>query len=254
MAYGSAAARAYYGAGDMQAAIVRAQLGARRGRPASRPFARAGGFKLYVNRGAYQAGGFGSFLKKAVKVVKKATTAATAIGMGFATGGVGGAMKAGLGLIASGGGMGPAGTGSLMQKAAQYAVQGGAGSNVAGLTTFGAPKKRSSSRKRRSSSRKRRRSTSSRRRKRRAYARGDYGDDWSGDRPSRAKHSGQFLTRAGGRRRRRRGGGGGGRVSFTTKDGRHVSFSPKRRKRRRRSLREFARRAWEAGRAYERSK
>jgi hypothetical protein len=229
MAYGSAAARAYYGAGDMQAAIVRAQLGARRGRPASRPFARAGGFKLYVNRGAYQAGGFGSFLKKAVKVVKKATTAATAIGMGFATGGVGGAMKAGLGLIASGGGMGPAGTGSLMQKAAQYAVQGGAGSNVAGLTTFGAPKKRSSSRKRRSSSRKRRRSTS-------------------------AKHSGQFLTRAGGRRRRRRGGGGGGRVSFTTKDGRHVSFSPKRRKRRRRSLREFARRAWEAGRAYERSK
>lgn len=42
-------------------------------------------------------------------------------------------------------------------------------------------------------------------RARRSYrrARGDYGDDWVGNRPSRAKRSGQFLTRRGGRRRRR---------------------------------------------------
>jgi hypothetical protein len=51
----------------------------------------------------------------------------------------------------------------------------------------------------------RRASSSTPRRRRRSYvrSRGDYGDDWQGNRPSRAKRSGRFLTRRGGRRRRR---------------------------------------------------
>lgn len=103
------------------------------------------------------------------------------------------------------------------------------------LPAFGGPKKKR--KKRTTTQRRRRRATSRRRpaprrraapsrRRRRAYPRGDYGDDWVGNRPSRAKGSGQFLTRVGGRRRkRRRGRGRGGRVSFVTKSGRRVTFN-----------------------------
>lgn len=66
-----------------------------------------------------------------------------------------------------------------------------------GVSPVTPPSLRSRVRRRRSSS------TSSRRRSYRR-ARGDYGDDWVGNRPSRAKRSGQFLTRRGGRRRKRR--------------------------------------------------
>lgn len=80
--------------------------------------------------------------------------------------------------------------------------------------------------RRRRSSKRRTRSTGRTSRKRRRA--GDYGDDWSGNTPSRAKGSGQFLTRAGGRRRkRRRGRRAGQKVSFTTKSGKRVSFTAK---------------------------
>jgi len=180
-----------------------------------------GGYGSMQHRAAYTpgynpAGGFFSGLKK---LAKKVQTVATKTIVGKAlTAFVPGASTAVAGLSAANKVMGGLGVGKKAVKAG--------GPQIIGTTT---KKKR---RKRRATGRTRRS----------AYSRGDYGDDWVGNKPSFTKHGHKFLTRAGGRhhKKHRRGGRrGGGRVSFTTKDGRHVSFTPGggRRKRRSRSRR-----------------
>lgn len=234
MPYGSARIRMFYGAGDYGRALALRQ-------------AYTGGY--------YAAGGFfsklGKLAGKAAGLVSKVAPVARFVpGLGTALSAVELARKVLPGPL----GKGPV---DLIAPLARFGAKqaktifGSTGKNLAGAG-FGAAlgmskpavvaggallpsmdverdtrkrRRRSPSRRRRAPERRRR--TSSRRR-RRAYSQGDYGDDWSGNTPSRAKGSGRFLTRRGGRRRRRRGRGGGRRVSFTTKDGRRVSFTPRR--------------------------
>jgi hypothetical protein len=218
--YGSSVARALYGHGNYQARA-----------------AYAGGFT--------SAGGFFSGLKK---LAGKAVSFATANPLGKALvgsiPGVGGALTAFDALKGIGAGAN-AGLNKTLTPFKPGLVSGGAAGGKLSLPAFGAAAARkvssSRSRKKRTSSRpkKRTKRTSSRRRRRRAgagdmFSAGDYGDDWKGSTPSRDKH-GRYLTRAGGRRhhaapprrrRRRRGSRRPGqRVSFTTKDGRTVSFT-----------------------------
>jgi len=216
--YGSSVARALYGHGNYQARA-----------------AYAGGFT--------SAGGFFSGLKKlAGGAIKFATANPLGKALVGSIPGVGGALTAFDALKGIGAGAKVGLNKTLTPFKPGLATGGPAGGKLS-LPAFGAAaarkaSSRKASRKKRKSSRRPKR-TSSRRRRRRAgagdmLAAGDYGDDWSGTRPSRDKH-GRYLTRAGGRRhhaapprRRRRGGRRrGAHVSFTTKDGRRVSFTAK---------------------------
>lgn len=207
--YGSSMARALYGAGDYQS------------RTAFAP-------------GYYAAGGFFSGLKKlAGKAVNFANK--TVVGKALV-----GAVP-GLGGIVTAAGIAQRGLGAIYDNKPSLSFKGygGAGPGTGGKLALPAFKKAAAAKAAPSRSRKRRsrkrRAAPARRRRRSSRGRGDYGDDWSGSTPSRAKGTGQFLTRAGGRRhhpepprrrRRRRGSRRPGqRVSFTTKDGRHVSFT-----------------------------
>lgn len=210
--YGSARARVYYGAGDYNRAMTMAQ-------------------------GYYAAGGFFDFVKKAARVVGKVAASpiggiagkllkgvpilGTAISIGEMAGGL--ASKYLGGRVAAGGvQLGPTHTAvkQLQSLPGGFQGMGGPGGKLPAFgPAGGAPRRRRRSKPRRSGG------TSRRRR-----SRGDYGDDWQGNKPSRAKGSGQFLTRDGGRRRKRRGRRGrrgGQRVSFTTKSGKRVSFNAK---------------------------
>lgn len=218
--YGSARARLYYGAGDYSRHLAMAQ-------------------------GYYPGGGFFDFVKKAVSGVTSAVKTVSAIpgvsslvkalpvvgtiasGVGLASDLLGGI---GARVIKAGGvEQGPstaavkqlAAAGALPQAAARAAgISGLPRMQVERATSRSSSRRRRTKRKPKSTGR-----TSSRRRRR-----GDYGDDWQGNTPSRAKGSGQFLTRAGGRRRHRthrRHHGRGQRVSFTTKSGKRVSFTAK---------------------------
>lgn len=193
---------------------------------------------MQMARGYYPGGGFFDFAKKAIGAVSGAVKTIGAIP------GVGSLIKAipVVGTVASGIGLASDLLGGLGSKVIQSrgVELGPSAASVKQLQAAGALKPAvmpggallpkmleasgaTRSRRRRST---RRRSTGRTSRKRRRA--GDYGDDWSGNRPSRAKGSGQFLTRAGGRRRhhrkRRRAGQ---RVSFTTKSGKRVSFTAK---------------------------
>jgi hypothetical protein len=227
--YGSSRFRAYYGAGDYQRSVSYA-------------------------RGYYPGGGFLSgLLKKGVGLVSKvASNPLVGTALSFVPGG--GLLKTGLGIAGkvlsgpigkglAGGVLSGAGMGlfdSAVAGAKGLMGIGGANKPAAGqrqLAAFtggaverGSPKRkrRSSSRRRRSSSRRSSsRRSSGRRRSRRRYQAGDARDSngqWtSGGGPMKYPHHGHRHPP---KRRRRRGGGG--RVSFTTKDGRRVSFSAKR--------------------------
>lgn len=228
MAYGTAAARAYYGAGDYHSALA-----------------------LY-SPGYYSAGGLFSFIGKAVKGVAKVAApaisglskiASSPLGKLAASVIPGGSMIA-AGASMVGGLMKGASPGAAMAGAAlkafgapkqgQAMIQAGIPKAAPHLATMGkvaAPRPRRRRRKRRKTSRRR---SPTRRRSRRRYSRGDYGDDWSGNTPSRDK-SGRFLTRAGGRhhhhtqrRHHHRKHPRGHRVSFTTHSGRRVHFYARR--------------------------
>jgi len=210
--YGSSAARALYGQGDFQ-----------------RRSGYAGGY--------YAAGGFFSGLRKlAGGVVKTALKSPLVKSFASSLPVVGGAITAFDMLKGIGGGSkgGLAATLTPLKPA----ITGGAATGKLSLPHIAAAAKvgKSSRRKTRKKATRRRKASSTRRRRKTRLGQGDYGDDWSGSKPSRDK-SGRYLTRAGGRRhhaapprrrRRRRGGHRrGGNVSFTTKDGRHVSFTAK---------------------------
>jgi len=200
--YGSSTARAMYGMGDYQS---------RSGY--------AGGY--------YAAGGFFSGLKKLAGGAFKAATSSlgkTLIGAipGF------GAIPTVVGALQ---GIGKAA--GMKPPNLKAAITGAAGGGIAKLPfSMAAGVAKRSSRRKRTSSRRRKAAPRSRRRSKRGQ--GDYGDDWKGNQPSFTKHGHRFLTRAGGRhhrrepprRKRRRGSRRPGtKVSFTTKDGRHVSFT-----------------------------
>jgi hypothetical protein len=212
--YGSSAGRALYGMGDYQS---------RSGY--------AGGY--------YAAGGFFSGLKKL------ATSKLGQVGLGLLSKAVpvmGPSLAAGVNLLAgkrpSLGDFAIPGYSSVMKggvlgtklgsplkgllgggkAGVKFSAMGGAGKPKRGARRsirVEAPRRR----KRRSPARRSSRRTSKRRR-------GDWGDDGGRDK------RGHFLNERGGhanfRKRRRRRGGGGGRVSFTTKDGRRVSFTARR--------------------------
>jgi hypothetical protein len=209
--------RMFYGAGDYGRAMAGVQMA----------------------RGYYPGGGFFDFAKKAIGAVSavskipilgSALKAVPVLGSALSLAGMASDVIGGLGakaIQAGGVQQGPS-TAAVKQLAAagvlRPAVTPGGGLLPRMLVEAGGrPRSR---RRRRSSSRRRSTGRTSRRRRRA----GDYGDDWSGNKPSRAKGSGQFLTRDGGRRRRRskrRSRRAGQRVSFTTKSGKRVSFTAK---------------------------
>lgn len=219
MPYGSARMRMFYGAGDYGRAAAAVQMA----------------------RGYYPGGGFFDFVKKAAGgIVKAATPILGAVGSVSKLPVVGSLLKAlpvvGTGLsLAQTAGEIIGGLGAKRIEAGGVQL-GESARSVQQLRSVGllpGPKavlpsfnvERASPRRKRSGGGRRRRTGGTSRRRRRA---GDYGDDWSGNRPSRAKGSGRFLTRAGGRRRKRhRGRRRGQRVSFVTKGGKRVSFTAK---------------------------
>lgn len=205
----------YYGAGDYGRAMAGVQMA----------------------RGYYPGGGFFDFAKKAIGAVSSvskipfigsALKAVPFLGTAMSIADMAGSAIGALGAksIAAGGVQQGPSTAAVKQLVDAGVIKpGGAapGGLLPKMMAVEAGRPRSRSTRRRST---RRRSTGRTSRKRRRA--GDYGDDWSGNTPSRAKGSGRFLTRAGGRRRhhkrRRRAGQ---RVSFTTKSGKRVSFTAK---------------------------
>lgn len=211
--YGSARARVYYGAGDYSRRMAMAQ-----------GYYPGGGFFSSLASIGKSALGAVSSLSK-MPVVGGLLKSVPIIGTGLSLASTAADIIGGLGAkrIAAGGVQQGPSVAAVKQLRDAGVV--GPGIGVGGLPSMAL--ERGSPRRRRSSKRRPRSTGRSSRRRRRA---GDYGDDWSGNRPSRAKGSGQFLTRAGGRRRhprRRRGRGRGQRVSFVTKSGKRVSFNAK---------------------------
>jgi hypothetical protein len=220
--YGSTHMRVLYGSGDYGRSVAMAQM----------------------TRGYYQAGGFFSSLTRAIGL-KPILSKVGAIAGKALTGGLGGKLISGIGgkLLRGVPILGTALTafdiGKDIYQAATSGPKVASSGGAAGLPTFGAAASQAAGlverggggkrRRRRAASRGRGRSRAAPRRRRSSRPRGDYGDDWQGNKPSYTKHGHRFLTRAGGRhhkkRRRSRRHRGGAHVSFTTKSGKHVSFT-----------------------------
>lgn len=226
MPYGSARLRMYYGAGDYGRALATTQM--------------TGGY--------YQAGGFFSSLGRSLGLKSVLSNIGAKAGAfvksagGKLLSGVGGKLIKGIPIL------GTALTAFDIAKDVYNAYKGpasspaavkavaaaGGGAALPAFSAAGIAGKKS----RGGGGRKRKRRPSRmrvERGSRRRRPRGDYGDDWSGGKPSRDKR-GRYLTKAGGRhhhrrhqrRRRHRGGKGRVHVSFTTKGGRRVSFNARR--------------------------
>lgn len=225
MAYNTARMRAYYGAGDYSTGLALRQA--------------------YAGGAYYPAGGFlsslGSIAKKAVGVVSK-VAANPLVSTGLSLLPFGGVLGKGasiasslltkakpvlsaVGKVAGTAAIG-AGTAALVNKAmaGSPVTPAQAAGGRAALRSFGGggssgtarskPRKKSRGKARRAPARRRSRSR----------PRGDLRDDrgrWvEGYVPMPYPHSGHYHGPKRGRRR-----GGGGKVSFTTKDGRRVSFT-----------------------------
>jgi hypothetical protein len=222
MPYGSARARTFYGRGDFFKKLRKVAKGVTK--VASSQLGRAAlGF---VPGGGLLSSGLslaGSFDRKKMLPSHTPFGGVTQAGVGLGTFGT--AIELAKAMPGNRTGTPTNLLGDLAKKMGMPFLPGGKGGSSASIEKMLPGKKRR--KKRRTTSRPRRRSRS-------RYQRGDYGDNWTGNRPSRAKGTGRFLTRAGGRRRKRRGArrDHGGRVSFVTKSGKRVTFTPGKRRRR----------------------
>jgi hypothetical protein len=218
--YGSSRFRAYYGAGDYQraASFVRGYYPG--GGFLSGLVSKVGGLAGKVLSNPLVQTGL-SFVPGGGIIAKGAQLAGRFLGSGS-----GAAMVAGGAKKLLGAGVKTLATGTILQAGSNLIGGGGGGASIPSFNVEkpNKPKRRRSTRRRASS---RRSSTRSRRRGRRYYRGGDLREAsgrWTsqGNVSQSYPHKGHYHPPK--RRRRRRGGGRRGRVSFTTRDGRKVSF------------------------------